>query len=273
MKTDSLFYELFQFDPQSLIQLLKLNLEGQYAFESISIKTTEKRLDGFFKRIDGEGPHIFLETQGYDDPQIYWRLFREISTFYEQRDDHNPFIAIVLFLDEKHDPGPFGLTCMPPCQLIRANLIDCLKALEKVPSVLTVLKPLMLTNKDELVEAIPQWKGDIQSLQLPEAKEKSLLELLEYVISQRFPELTEEEVNTMIQLTPLDQTVAGKQIYGRGLNQGLNQGELIGKIHFAQQLLKRPFSSREELAKKTEEELKSILAQLEAELESSLKIQ
>jgi hypothetical protein len=36
-----LFYELFQFDPQSLIQLLKLNLEGQYAFESITIKTTK----------------------------------------------------------------------------------------------------------------------------------------------------------------------------------------------------------------------------------------
>jgi predicted transposase YdaD len=199
LKTDSLLYELFQFDPQSLIRLLKLNLEGQYAFESITIKTTEKRLDGFFKRIDGEGPHLFLEAQGYDDPKVYWRLFREISTFYEQRDDPNPFIAIVLFLDEKYDPGPFGLTCMPPCQLIRANLVDCLKALEQVPSTLTVLKPLVLTTKDELGDAIPQWKGDIQSLKLPEAKEKTLLELLEYVISQRFPELTEDEVNAMIQ--------------------------------------------------------------------------
>lgn len=73
----------------------------------------------------------------------------------------------------------------------------------------------------------------------------------------------------MLQLTPLDQTTAGKQIYGRGLD----KGELLGKIRFAQQLLNQPISSKKELAKKTEEELKSILRQLEAELESSLKIQ
>ncbi|MGH7600934.1 MAG: DUF2887 domain-containing protein [bacterium] len=217
LKTDSLIYELFQFDPQSLIQLLKLKLEGQYAFESISIKTTEKRLDGFFKRIDGEGPNLFLEAQGYEDPKICWRLFSEICTFYEQRDDSQPFIAIVLFLDEKYDPGPFVLSCVLPCQLLRVNLIDCLKALEKVPSTLTVLKPLVLTGKDELAAAIPQWRGDIRSLALPEAKENTLVELLEYAIVQRFPELTEKEVTTMLQLTPIDQTTVGKQIFGRGV--------------------------------------------------------
>lgn len=73
----------------------------------------------------------------------------------------------------------------------------------------------------------------------------------------------------MLQLTPIDQTTVGKQIYGRGVGQGV----LIGKIQFAQQLLKQPSSPEEELTKKTEGELKSILAQLEAELESSLKIQ
>jgi predicted transposase YdaD len=269
LKTDSLFYELFQFDPQSLIQLLKLNLEGQYAFESISIKTTEKRLDGFFKRIDGEGPNIFLEAQGYDDPKIHWRLFRKICTFYEQRDDPKPFIAIALFLDEKYDPGPFVLSCIAPCQFLRVNLIDCLKALESAPGTLTVLKPLVLASAEELAAAIPQWKVDIQSLKLLKAKEKTLVELLDYAIIQRFPELTEDEVITMLQLTPLDQTTAGKQIYGRGLD----KGELLGKIRFAQQLLNQPISSKKELAKKTEEELKSILRQLEAELESSLKIQ
>jgi hypothetical protein len=191
-----LIYELFQFDPQSLIQLLKLKLEGQYAFESITIKTTEKRLDGFFKRIDGEGPNIFLEAQGYDDPKIHWRLFRKICTFYEQRDDPKPFMAIALFLDEKYDPGPFALSCIAPCRFLRVNLIDCLKALESAPGTLTVLKPLVLASKEELVEALPQWKGDIRLLNLPEAKHKRLVELLEYAIVQRFPELTEDvEIN------------------------------------------------------------------------------
>ncbi len=47
MKTDELFYELFRLDPRSLFELVHLNLEGEYTFESITIKTTEKRLDGF----------------------------------------------------------------------------------------------------------------------------------------------------------------------------------------------------------------------------------
>ena len=46
MKTDALFHELFRFDPQSLFYLVNLQIDGQYAFESISIKTVEKRLDG-----------------------------------------------------------------------------------------------------------------------------------------------------------------------------------------------------------------------------------
>jgi Protein of unknown function (DUF2887) len=71
MKTDTLFYELFKIDPHSLFDLVQLKVTGKYAFESITVKTTEKRLDGFFKRIDGEGPNIFLEVQGYLDLLIY----------------------------------------------------------------------------------------------------------------------------------------------------------------------------------------------------------
>lgn len=149
MQTDSIFYELFRFDPQCLKQLVQLKLEGQYDFESITVKSTEKRFDGFLRRIDGEGPHLFVEVQGYYEPKIYWKLYREICTFYEQRDDHMPFIAIVLFLDESLDPGEFGVTCLPPCQLIRANLIECLQKLEGSAGTLTVLMPLVLKTREE----------------------------------------------------------------------------------------------------------------------------
>ncbi len=63
MKTDELFYELFRLDPRCLFELTQLELEGEYAFESITIKTTEKRMDGFFKPEDGKGPIGFVEVQ------------------------------------------------------------------------------------------------------------------------------------------------------------------------------------------------------------------
>ncbi|WP_207691998.1 DUF2887 domain-containing protein [Desulfonema limicola] len=40
MKTDELFYELFKFAPQSLFELLCIDIEGTYDFESISLKKT-----------------------------------------------------------------------------------------------------------------------------------------------------------------------------------------------------------------------------------------
>ncbi len=90
MKTDALFYELFRLESQSLFDLMNLKMEGDYAFESITVKTIEKRCDGFLKRTDNQGPNVFLEVQGYDDPGIYWRLFREVCTWYEQSDNAVP---------------------------------------------------------------------------------------------------------------------------------------------------------------------------------------
>ncbi len=271
MQTDPIFYELFRFDPSCLSRLVQIKLEGEYGFESITVKATEKRFDGFFRRLDGIGPHLFLEVQGYPERKIYWKLYREICIFYEQREDDTPFIAVVLFLDESYDPGEFGLTCLPPCRLIRANLIDCLKNLGSATGTLTPLMPLTLKTREELAEAVPRWKTEIKALNLNESREKHLEELLINVIAQKFTDLSAEEINTMLHLTPLEQTTAGKQIYGRGvdtgLSQGLSKGELIGRIRTAQKVLRYPVSPHDLLLAKSHEELSALVQQLEAELE------
>ncbi|MCP4646967.1 MAG: hypothetical protein GY852_04420 [bacterium] len=59
-------------------------------------------------------------------------------------------------------------------------------------------------------------------------------------------------------------TVAGKQIY----KEGVEEGELIGEIRMAQRILKRTVSSKDELAQKNTEELKQMFQQIEAELRS-----
>ena len=270
MKTDALFYQVFQFDPQALFQLMQLPVEGEYTYESITVKTTEKRMDGFFKRIDGEGPNVFLEVQGYPDSKIYWRFSREICTYHEQREQAPPFVAIVLFVDKKYDPGPCPISFNPPHRLIIANLEDCLKGAGGTPGVLTVLKPLTLPSQETLTEAADQWIREIDALKLPDAKVKILLELLEYAILQRFPELTLEEIRTMLHLTPLDKSVAGQELIQMGKEEGREegqaQGELIGEIRAIQRVLKQTVSPREELVQKNTEELQAILKQLEEQL-------
>jgi len=147
MKTDALFYELFRLEPQSLFDLVSLNMEGEYIFESITVKTTEKRFDGFLKRVDNQGP---------------------------------------------------------------------------------------------------------------------------------------KEIKKMIQLTPLDKTVAGQELISIGIKigkkeakeeakeankkEGIKLGELIGEIRTLQRISKLPQSIKTELAKKTIKELKAMLKQLKSEL-------
>ena len=242
MKTDALFYRLFRLAPRSLFRLVRLKLEGQYVFESITVKTTGKRFDGFLKRTDGEGPTIFLEIQGYEDTMIYWRSFREVCIWHEDSRIDKPFILIILFTDKKYDPDNCRLSCRPPCRLIRKNLADCLKTAGKKADVLTVLKSLVLSDRkkdrEKLPELVPQWEEDIRSLELPQDETRELTELLLYAILQRFRKLTLKEVKKMIQLTPLDKTVAGQELIQMGVEIGVEKGEMIGKIRMAQRFLK-----------------------------------
>ena len=150
-------------------------------------------------------------------------------------------------MDKKYDPGPCPLSFNPPHRLIIANLEDCLKGAGGTPGVLTVLKPLTLPSKEKLTATADQWIREIDALKLPDEKVKILLELLEYAILQRFPELTLEEIRTMLHLTPLDKTVAGQELIQMGRTEGLNQGELIGEIRAIQRILKQTESPREEL--------------------------
>ncbi len=291
MKTDAFFYELFQIDPQSLFDLVGLDMEGEYVFESITVKSTEKRFDGFMKRTDSRGPNCFVEFQGYNDKKIYWRIFREVSTWHEQNDDDSPFVIIVLFLDKKFKPKKCPLLCAKPNRMIRITLAECLEKLGDRAGVLTVLRPFGLSDKEELPDAVPQWTEEIESLELPEFQVKRLADLLEYFILQCFPELTLKEVRNMM-LTPLEETTAVKELIqiktdevrkefqiktdevrkevqtktDKVRKEGIDKGELIGEIRLTQRILKRRQSSKETLARKSMEELKKILKRLEAKL-------
>jgi flagellar biosynthesis/type III secretory pathway protein FliH len=131
-------------------------------------------------------------------------------------------------------------------------------------------------------------------LKLPENKATFLEELLEYSILQRFPKLTLKEVQQMLQLTPLEKSVAVQQLIRinvtkskkeakeegikkgktegkkegikEGKEKGIKQGELIGEIRTLQRILKYPQSIQSELAEKPLKELRAMLQKLKADL-------
>jgi DNA-binding transcriptional MerR regulator len=214
------------------------------------------------KRTDGEGPNVFLEIQGYGDDMIYWRAFREVCIWHEDNKSEKPFILIILFIDEQYDPDNCMLSCKPPCRLIRKNLADCLKGIGKKAGVLTVLKPLLLSggkkDRAKLPELVPQWEEEIRSAELPEDEEKEAAELLICAVMERFSDLTLEEVKKMIQLTPLDQTVAGREL----IQIGRDQGRTETRKETARNLLSIGKLTAKEIARATGLSLKEVKALL-----------
>lgn len=85
MKTDTLFYEMFQAAPQTFFELLQITPPCPYRFESVTVKTSEKRIDGVLEPSEAGQPIYFLEVQAFPDNTIYWRVMREVSTYFEQR--------------------------------------------------------------------------------------------------------------------------------------------------------------------------------------------
>jgi predicted transposase YdaD len=125
-------------------------------------------------------------------------------------------------------------------------------------------------------------------------------------ILQRLPNLSVEEIERMLHLTPLEQTVAVRQLMARslqqgldqgltkgvkqgvkqglakgvkqglakgvkqGVKQGLEQGELIGKIQLAQRVLKRQVTPKPQLFRRSLSDLKQLLKELESQLRLSV---
>ncbi len=80
MKTDTLFYRLFQRKPALALELLGLPYRNDsYRFGSEEIKQTAFRIDGLFTPVtdDLELPVIFAEVQYQADVDFYDRLFSE----------------------------------------------------------------------------------------------------------------------------------------------------------------------------------------------------
>jgi predicted transposase/invertase (TIGR01784 family) len=85
MKTDKIFYTLFQVFPELLFELIgsDSNFAHNYQFKSIEVKELSFRLDGVFLPDENypEYPLYFVEVQFQLDPDFYWRFFTEIILY------------------------------------------------------------------------------------------------------------------------------------------------------------------------------------------------
>ena len=217
MRTDALFYELFQTAPQTFFELLQIVPTCTYRFESITVKASEKRIDGVIEPTDEQQPVYFLEVQAFPDDTIYWRTLREVATYFEQRPARNDnWQAVVLWLNKEDDPGlrtlkPLGYK--PAARLVSADLIKLLKKLPETSLVLNVLRPLLAKSEREVRKHVVQWVTNIrQTPNLDPQTEEKLVAILSQLIEQKFKTLSYKELAAMLRLTPLEETISGQEL-------------------------------------------------------------
>jgi predicted transposase/invertase (TIGR01784 family) len=97
LKTDSLFYRLFQNFPPLLFELIGVTVANseEYQFRSVEIKQTAFRIDGLFAppKVDTESPLFFVEVQFSGESDFYSRFFAEIFLYLRQ---YQPIWSLVI---------------------------------------------------------------------------------------------------------------------------------------------------------------------------------
>ena len=244
MKSDALFYELFQTAPQIFFELLQITPPCPYRFESLTLKTTEKRIDGLLEPMQEGETIYFLEVQASPDATIYWRTIREVATYFEQRSDRkdNEWQAVVLWLDIVDDPG-FGtlapLAAGSSFRLVSVDLLNLLKRLDDQSLALNVLRPFIVDSETQVRQNLFSWVQNIQNTPNlnPETIQR-LLTVFTQLIEQKFKTLNYEELSEMLKLTPLEETYSGQKLLQNDRIDLLTK-QIRHKFHFAESTIEK----------------------------------
>jgi predicted transposase/invertase (TIGR01784 family) len=108
VRTDTLFYLLFQLSPSIFFELIgQPGSEAKgYEFRSIELKQAAFRIDGVLLPIDDstERPVYFTEVQFQKDQQLYHRFFAEVFLCLAQNPATYDWQGILIYPDRSLEP-------------------------------------------------------------------------------------------------------------------------------------------------------------------------
>lgn len=230
MKTDTLFYQLFQQFPWIFFQLIQpeqINLDA-YQFIAPEIKQRSFRLDGLFTTTEeyADLPLYFVEVQFYLETDFYDRLFTSIFLYFGQYKPVNPsWFAIVIFDSSSNDVAIPQRYQEIANQRLQRIYLDEISEGEQQLIGIGILK-LVVEDQSSAGELarnlIERTKSELEE----SPRQKQLIELIETIVIYKFPRLTYQEIETMLNLAEIKQT----QVYQDAKEEGIEQGKLEQKI-------------------------------------------
>ncbi|NJL84683.1 MAG: Rpn family recombination-promoting nuclease/putative transposase [Chloroflexaceae bacterium] len=226
MKTDSLFYSLFQQTPQIFFELIGAEVTPGYRFDAIEVKQIAFRIDGVFlpPETAPEQPVYFVEVQFQRDETLYRRLFAEICVFFTCHPEVEAWRAVIIYpqrATEQRRVQPHQNFIQLP-EVTRFYLKELPDAEISLP-----LRILKLIVEPE-VTAPAKSRQLLETLKASPRDEivQRLEELIVTIIVYKFPQLTREEIAKMLGTKEsFKQTRFYQDVFEEGLEQGLEQGE------------------------------------------------
>lgn len=228
MKTDSLFYEIFQTDPSIVFDLIGRPPERNvtYHFASQEVKQTSFRIDGILvpptEAIDL--PIVFVEVQGYRDRNhvLYSSFFSQIFLYLHDYQPSNDWYAVLIFTKRSLDPGSLRhyrvFEASPQFQQI---YLEELNEAENLSLGLSLLRLIGLQEDIAPMEGRELVARTRQEVNDAEMQEK-FIELIETILVYKFSKLSREDIAAMLRLDDLKQT----RVYRDALEEGRQEGKL-----------------------------------------------
>ncbi len=228
MKTDTIFYSLFQEFPRFFFELIDRPPDeaAAYEFTSREIKQLAFRIDGLFLPTtpEPEQPFYLAEVQFQPDPDLYYRIFGELFLYLRQYKPIHPWCVVVIYPSrsiEREQSVQFR-ELLASSRVRRIYLDELGEAADRslgVKLVKLIIEPAETAAEraKQLIETARQQLADATI-------QRDLINLIETIIVYKLPQKSREEIATMLNLSELKQTRFYQEVKQEGLEEGLEQG-------------------------------------------------
>ena len=226
MKTDSIFYQLFQEFPQLFFELIgaKETNSNVYIFSSPEIKQLAFRLDGAFVPLEdfSSQPLYFVEIQFYKDEEFYARLFSGIFLYFSQYKPSNPnWYAIVIYASRRNEsPPPQRYQALIEPHLRRVYLNELEE--EENESLGRGIVRLVVANQKKASALARKLVNQAKEQLTVAMLQQQVIQFIETVVIYKFPALSREEIETMLDLNIIKKT----KVYQEAFEEGFEEGKL-----------------------------------------------
>ncbi len=241
MKTDILFAEIFKEFPSIFFEFIgkpETNTNA-YSFTSPEIKQRAFRLDGVFApnaELPNE-PIYFVEIQFYKDEEFYDRLFTSIFLYFSQYKPENPNWYAIVFYAKRSQETPIPARYN---SLIEPHLccfyLDEIEIRENESLGKGIIR-LVVENEERSFQLAKQLIEKTRVELTDEIEQVQVLEFIETIVVYKFPLMSREEIENMLNLNLLKET--------RVYQEAISEGELKTKLKMVEKLLKKGFSIQE----------------------------